>query len=134
MKHPKQFLPFAACLVALSSTLLVTLPAQSAEPNPSSWRFRSVELSPAPQTFTVSDARGDGWFVAVDERGRKLSINLPPKFNGVRIGGQWVPAWRLRAGDRVEVWGMQHGSRYHAAWVRRIDALDAAEQTARLVR
>jgi hypothetical protein len=131
MKRTKQSLPFIAGLVVLSMTSLVPLPAQGAERNPSAWRCRTLELPATPQTFTVLRAGGHGWFVATAASGQKVHVSLPPKFGWVQRAGGWVPTEQLRAGDRVEVWALAHGSCYQAARVRLIDAEGVAARAAR---
>lgn len=126
MHRTKQSLPFIACLVALSVTAFVPLQAQGAETNPSAWRFRSLERPAASQTFTVSKAGGHGWFVATAASGKRVRVSLPPRFGSVQRAGGWVPTEQLRAGDRVEVWGVGHGSRYQAARGRLLDQYAAA--------
>jgi hypothetical protein len=77
-------------------------------------------------------AGGHGWFLATAASGQKVRVSLPPKFGCVQRAGGLVPTERLRAGDRVELWGVAHGSRYEAARGQLLDQY-AAAPTARSV-
>ena len=130
MQRTKPSLPFVACLAALSVTSLVPLRAQAAEPNPGAGPSRSLELPAAVQNFTVSRAGGHGWFIATAPSGESVRVSLRSRFGYVQRAGEWVPTQQLRAGERVEVWGVANGSHYEATRVRLLDA--SAALTARL--
>jgi hypothetical protein len=133
MQRTKPSLPFIASLVGLAVTALVPRHAHGAETNPSAWRFRSLELPATSQSFTVVKSGGHGWFVATAASGKNVRVSLPPRFGSVQREGGWVATEHLRPGDRVEVWGVERGSRYQAARGRLIDTQGAAARTARAV-
>jgi hypothetical protein len=126
MQRTKTSLPFVACLTALSMTSLVPPCAQASEPNPGAGQSRSLELPAAVQNFTVSRAGGHGWFIATTASGESMRVSLRSRFGCVQRAGEWVPTQQLRAGERVEPWGVAHGSHYEATRVRLLDASAAA--------
>jgi hypothetical protein len=132
MKRMLSCLRLAADLAAFAALPFVALPALSAETHITVGRTGTLRLPHEPQTLTVVRPGGHGWFIARGATGEPVRVSLPPKFGWVQREGRMVPTLALRAGDRVEVWGLPgHGS-LQAARVRVMTERETADRGLRL--